>query len=50
MKIAVISYSLTANNKAFANSIAEKFAADHINIQRLNLVQWVQSEIKLSSL
>lgn len=32
MKIAVISYSLAANNKALVNSIAEKFDADHINI------------------
>lgn len=32
MKIEVISYSLTGNNKALANSIAEEFAADHINI------------------
>jgi hypothetical protein len=32
MKIAVISYSLSGNNEALANSIAEEFAAEHIKI------------------
>jgi multimeric flavodoxin WrbA len=32
MKIVVISYSLTGNNEALANSIAEEFAAEHIKI------------------
>jgi flavodoxin len=32
MKIAVISYSLTGNNEALANSVAEEFAAEHIKI------------------
>ncbi|WP_313344639.1 hypothetical protein [Sedimentibacter sp.] len=33
MKIAVISYSLTGNNEALANSIAEEFAGEHIKIK-----------------
>ena len=32
MKIVVISYSLTGNNEALANSIAEEFAVEHIKI------------------
>ena len=32
MKIGVISYSLTGNNEALANSVAEEFAAEHIRI------------------
>jgi hypothetical protein len=32
MKIVVISYSLTGNNEALANSIAEEYAVDHIKI------------------
>ena len=32
MKTAVISYSLTGNNEALANSIAAEFAAEHIKI------------------
>jgi hypothetical protein len=32
MKIVVISYSLSGNNEALANSIAEEFAAEHIKI------------------
>ena len=32
MKIGVISYSLTGNNEALANSVAEEFAAEHIKI------------------
>lgn len=33
MKIGVISYSLTGNNEALANSIAEEFAVEHIKIK-----------------
>lgn len=33
MKIAVISYSLTGNNEALANSIAEEFGVEHIKIK-----------------
>jgi hypothetical protein len=32
MKMIVISYSLTGNNEALANSIAEEFAVEHIKI------------------
>lgn len=32
MKVIVISYSLTGNNEALANSIAAEFAAEHIKI------------------
>lgn len=32
MKIVVISYSLSGNNEALANSIAEEFAVEHIKI------------------
>jgi len=32
MKIVVISYSLTGNNEALANSIAKEFAVEHIKI------------------
>jgi multimeric flavodoxin WrbA len=32
MRIVVISYSLTGNNEALANSIAAEFAAEHIKI------------------
>jgi flavodoxin len=35
MKITVISYSLTGNNEALANSIAKEFAADHIRIKEI---------------
>jgi hypothetical protein len=36
MKIVVISYSLTGNNEALANSIAKDFAVEHIKITELN--------------
>jgi multimeric flavodoxin WrbA len=32
MKVIVVSYSFTGNNKALADSIAAEFAAEHINI------------------
>lgn len=33
MKVAVISYSLTGNNEALANSIAEELVVEHIKIK-----------------
>jgi len=33
MKIVVVSYSLTGNNEALANRIAEEFAVEHIKIK-----------------
>jgi multimeric flavodoxin WrbA len=34
MKIAVVSYSLTGNNEALANSVAEEFSAEHMKITK----------------
>lgn len=35
MKITVVSYSMTGNNKALAASIASELSAEHINVSEL---------------